>query len=71
MWPSDLREAAAVEVVTINGYGDDAADVPEPIKQAILQYVYSMFYSKQCSDLPEGCKSLLAPFCAAEAFGAW
>lgn len=70
-WPSDLREFAAVEITTIDGYGDDGGDVPEPIKQAILQYVYRMYNSKQCSDLPEGCKTLLGPFCSAEAFGAW
>ncbi len=70
-WPSNLREYAAVEIETVNGYGDDGGDVPEPIKQAITQYVYAMYSSRQCGDLPDGCKTLLAPFCAAEAFGAW
>jgi hypothetical protein len=69
VWPCDLRDFAAVEIITVNGYGDAAA-VPEPIKQAILQYAATMYSSRQCSDLPDGCKTLLASFCAAEAFGA-
>lgn len=69
-WPSDLRADAAVEITTVNGYGDAAA-VPEPIKQAILQYVGTMYNTRQCGSLPDGAKELLAPYMAAEAFGAW
>lgn len=69
-WPSNLRADAAVEITTVNGYGDAAA-VPEPIKQAILQYVGTMYCSRQCGSLPDGAKDLLGPYMAAEAFGAW
>jgi uncharacterized phiE125 gp8 family phage protein len=69
-WPTSLRADAAVEITTVNGYGDAAA-VPEPIKQAILMFVGTMYNSRQCGSLPDGAKELLAPYMAAEAFGAW
>lgn len=70
-WPSDLRDEAAVEITTVNGYGSAASDVPQPIRQAIMQYVGAMYANRLCGDLPDGCKTLLAPFKSAEAFGAW
>lgn len=70
-WPSGLREYAAVEITTLHGFGDDGGDVPGPINQAITQYVNAMYCNRQCGDLPDGCKSLLSPFMAAEAYGAW
>lgn len=69
-WPTDLRDFAAVEVTYACGYGD-AEDVPDPIKQAILLFVAAMYENRQCVTLPEGAKSLLAPFCSAQAFGAF
>ncbi len=36
IWPVDLRQRAAVEILTVNGYGDDASSVPEDIQLAIL-----------------------------------
>lgn len=70
-WPTDLRDAAAVEVEYVCGYGDDSSDVPDPIRHAILLYAYAMYSSRVCGDLPENTKALLAPFKTAEAFGAW
>lgn len=70
-WPTDLRADAAVEITTVNGYGADGGTVPDPIKQAILQYAGAMYASRQCGSMPDGCKDLLAPYMAAEAFGAW
>jgi len=35
-WPVDMRERAAVEIITVNGFGDDASFVPEDIQLAIL-----------------------------------
>ena len=70
-WPTDLRDFAAVEIVTLNGYGDDGGEVPEPINQAIVQYTCAMYCDRTCADLPAGCKSLLSPYMSAEAFCAW
>lgn len=70
-WPTDLRADAAVEITTVNGYGDNGGTVPDPIKQAILTSAYAMYSSRQCGALPDACKMMLAPYMAAEAFGAW
>jgi uncharacterized phiE125 gp8 family phage protein len=35
-WPAPRREANAIEIAFVAGYGDAAADVPAPIRQAIL-----------------------------------
>lgn len=68
VWPTDLREYAAAEITFVAGYGD-AGDVPAPIAQAITQTVSTMYESRQCADLPDGVKTLLAPFRLPEAFG--
>lgn len=70
-WPTSLRANAAVEITTVNGYGATGGDVPDPIKQAILFYTNAMYASRQCGGLPDAVKDLLAPYMAAEAFGAW
>lgn len=36
IWPVNLRQRAAVEVVTVNGFGIDSSFVPEDIQLAIL-----------------------------------
>lgn len=36
IWPVDLRGRAAIEIITVNGYGDDSTFVPEDIQLAIL-----------------------------------
>lgn len=43
-WPTALRDTNAIEIVYVAGYGDDAADVPAPLKRAIknvVGYIYS------------------------------
>jgi uncharacterized phiE125 gp8 family phage protein len=70
-WPTDLRGEVAVEITTVNGYGDNGGTVPEPIKQAILTCTNAMYSSRQCGSLSDACKEMLAPYMAAEAFGAW
>jgi hypothetical protein len=70
-WPTGLRDVSAVEITFKAGYGDSAASVPHPIRQAILQQVASLFESRQCGDIPHGAKALLDPYRLPEAFGAW
>jgi uncharacterized phiE125 gp8 family phage protein len=36
VWPAPSRAANGIEIAFTAGYGDDAADVPAPIRQAIL-----------------------------------
>lgn len=68
-WPTSLRARAAVEITFVCGYVA-ATDVPAPVKQAIIQYINAMFYNRQCAELPDGSKGLLAPYMSAEALGA-
>ncbi|HWB46507.1 MAG TPA: head-tail connector protein [Hyphomicrobiaceae bacterium] len=36
VWPVPSRSANGIEIAMVAGYGDNAADVPAPIRQAIL-----------------------------------
>jgi uncharacterized phiE125 gp8 family phage protein len=39
VWPTPTRVASGIEVAFVAGYGSAAADVPAPIRQAILLLV--------------------------------
>src|SRR3972149_3658359 len=39
VWPSDLRDRAAVKIKYVAGYGSSGKDVPAPIRMAIRMYV--------------------------------
>lgn len=69
-WPTDLRCRSAVEIVFIAGWANAAA-VPDPIKQGILQHIAASYTNKVCSDIPAGSKSLYDGFRLPEAFGAY
>lgn len=45
-WPTSLRKFSAVEVEFISGYGFSASDVPEGIKQGMLQWIKLLFANK-------------------------
>lgn len=45
-WPTGLRKFSAVEVEFIAGYGSSASDVPEGIKQGMLQWIKLLFANK-------------------------
>ena len=45
-WPTLLRKFSAVEVEFIAGYGSNASDVPEGIKQGMLQWIKLLFANK-------------------------
>lgn len=46
-WPSVQDRIAPIEVIYVAGYGDDAADVPGPIKRAIHLYVGSLYAQRE------------------------
>jgi hypothetical protein len=63
VWPVDLRDRAAVEVVYVAGYGSLATAVPEPIRLAIMQLTDKMYQSRSAlCELPCDCKALLDPY---------
>lgn len=69
-WPTSLRDRAAVAIEFVAGW-ESAEEVPEPIRQGILQHVAASYSNKVCAEIPEGAKALYDPFRAAEAFGAY
>lgn len=46
VWPSNLRNARAVEVEYVAGYGNTAADVPEALKQGMLLWMRLLYADK-------------------------
>jgi uncharacterized phiE125 gp8 family phage protein len=69
-WPTNLREHSAVGIEFVAGW-ENADEVPEPIKQGIIQHVAASYSNKVCAEIPEGAKALYDPFRLAEAFGAF
>jgi len=69
-WPTGLRSSAAVAITFVAGW-TNAAKVPEPIKQGILQHVAASFSSRVCADIPAGARALYDGFRLPEAFGAF
>ena len=58
-WPSDLRAQDAVEVEYVAGYG--SGSIPDPILEAIRQYVAGMYDG--CGEgITDGMRALLAPY---------
>ncbi len=58
-WPSGLRATDAAEITYVAGYGTPA-QVPAPIKTAILLGAQSLFGGRATDDLPAGVKTLKA-----------
>ncbi len=57
--PGDaLLESGAITVRFVAGYGDEATDMPERIKQAILQLVAHWYEFRESSDVPTPIKAL-------------
>lgn len=68
-WPVPRRTANGIEVAFIAGYGDAAADVPEPIRQAILlliahwyEYRSPLEVGSLARPAPDLVAQLLAPY---------
>ena len=71
-WPTVDRVADGIEIQFIAGYGDLTTDVPESIRQAIMQEVAFLFENRgECSVSSvnsETAKSLLNPFRIRQSF---
>lgn len=62
VWPSDLRAKNAVEIIYTAGYGDDAADVPSPIRRAAYNHLRKVYMERGECDLSASTKAELAPY---------
>lgn len=68
-WPTTRCQTGAVTVVYEAGYGDDAEDVPQAIRQAVLLYVGHLYENRQpvsigniVTPIPMSVESLLNPY---------
>lgn len=65
-YPTDLRKSNGLEINFIAGYGENAFNVPEPIRLAILQYATYLYEHRGDNDdgiVPSSAiKSLLDPY---------
>jgi hypothetical protein len=67
-WPTGLRNANAVEIVFVAGFGDNATDVPEPIRAGILMLVAHLFENREAAspervtEVPLGVDAIWAPY---------
>jgi len=60
-WPTH-RGFASFIIEFKAGYGDAASDVPEALKQAILQLIAVLYENRGAEEIPKGIKDLLWPF---------
>ncbi|MEI9887040.1 MAG: head-tail connector protein [Rhizomicrobium sp.] len=62
--PSDLRRLNAVAVAFTAGYGAAAANVPPPLRGAILELIAFLYEHRgeAPAELPQDCLALLAPY---------
>lgn len=63
-WPSTRYHLNAVTVEMVNGFGDSATDVPQPIKQAILIFTGILYESRgECGEaMPPVIDVLMSPY---------
>lgn len=54
-WPTALRSRGAVEIVYVAGYGNNASDVPEPIRLAVKSLVAILFEGRAVA-MSDGCE---------------
>ncbi len=62
LWPVGLRSRHAVEVLYVAGYGNNPADVPEPIRSAIKMMAAAVYYNRGLAEMPNPCKGALNPY---------
>jgi len=60
-WPIH-RDFASFIVEFKGGYGDAATDVPDALKQAILQLLSHLYENREAEEIPKGLKALFWPF---------
>jgi len=61
IWPTH-RNFASFIVEFKAGYGDAATDVPEALKQGILQLLSHLYDNREAEEIPKGLKALFWPF---------
>ena len=61
VWP-DHREFASFIVTFKAGYGDNPSDVPEMLRQAVLQILAHYYENRESQEIPKGIYTLMASY---------
>lgn len=67
-WPTaDLWPAGAIRIQFVAGYGDNASDIPQPIRQAILLLVGHLYENREATgkaaqEIPLGISAMMAGY---------
>lgn len=61
-WPTDIRDRSGIVITFVAGYGDQAADVPEALRQAVLIYAGALYDSRGTCDVPAKAKELVESY---------
>jgi len=51
VWPTELRDKNAIEIVYVAGYGDVATDVPSPIRRAAYNHLNKVYNERGSCEL--------------------
>lgn len=62
VWPTALRNKAAIAVNYTAGYGANASDVPSSVRQAIKMIVVELYENRTCASIPMSAQKLLMPY---------
>lgn len=60
-WPSH-RGFVSFIIEFVAGYGDAASDVPEALRQAILQLIGFLYDNRDAGEIPTGIRAILWPY---------
>lgn len=55
-WPSDTREGMSVEITVVSGYGAKTTDVPEDLRQAMIEHVAFKYENRGADKVPDDVK---------------
>lgn len=67
-WPTSLRVANAIEIEYVAGYGDSPAQIPEPIRLAMYQFIAFQYEHRgdferfPPPNMPDSIEGLLRPY---------
>jgi len=65
-WPTVLSHADVITITSVAGYGDDAEDVPQPIRQAIMLHALWQHTEREGNNYPgDAIANLLGPYVSA------
>ena len=62
VWPTSLRDQDAIEVIYVAGYGNDAVDIPAPIRRAVHNQLRKVYEERGSCEITESTKMELSSY---------